>query len=342
MLIANPLYDNVFKYLLEDSEIARNLLGEILDVEVLSVDTRPQELTTTLEVGEKSLTVFRMDFVCLIRTRTGEHKKVLIELQKSKNTSDLLRFRRYLGENYQRTETISSEKGQESQPLEIVTIYFLGYKIPEIEVPVLHVGRIWSDAASGETLGGIRSEFVRLLTHESYVIQTPRLPREGRRRLEQVLRVFGQTDSSRNQQLLEVIENQDDPALTQQMIRRLLLAASSEEIRRKVALEDELERGILQEYREQSERLKAAIEEKEAAEALVEQERKEKEAAEALVEQERKEKEAAEALVEQERKEKEETQRLAVRALLAAGQSAEAVAAMLNLPTAVVLAWQND
>ncbi|TAF95817.1 MAG: hypothetical protein EAZ46_06770 [Runella sp.] len=36
MIIANPLYDVVFKYLLEDLEIARELL-------VLSIEVKPQE-----------------------------------------------------------------------------------------------------------------------------------------------------------------------------------------------------------------------------------------------------------------------------------------------------------
>jgi len=34
MIIANPLYDVVFKYLLEDGEIARELLSIILEEEV--------------------------------------------------------------------------------------------------------------------------------------------------------------------------------------------------------------------------------------------------------------------------------------------------------------------
>ncbi|TAG21669.1 MAG: hypothetical protein EAZ32_04550 [Cytophagia bacterium] len=43
MIIANPLYDVVFKYLLEDLEIARELLAIILGQEVLSIEVKPQE-----------------------------------------------------------------------------------------------------------------------------------------------------------------------------------------------------------------------------------------------------------------------------------------------------------
>jgi hypothetical protein len=43
MIIANPIYDVVFKYLLEDIEIARELLSTILGEEIVSLNLRPQE-----------------------------------------------------------------------------------------------------------------------------------------------------------------------------------------------------------------------------------------------------------------------------------------------------------
>jgi hypothetical protein len=38
MIIANPIYDVVFKYLLEDLEIARELLSMILGEEIVSIE----------------------------------------------------------------------------------------------------------------------------------------------------------------------------------------------------------------------------------------------------------------------------------------------------------------
>ena len=43
MKIANPIYDIVFKYLLEDERIARTILSALLKVEVVSVEVRPHE-----------------------------------------------------------------------------------------------------------------------------------------------------------------------------------------------------------------------------------------------------------------------------------------------------------
>lgn len=82
MIIANPIYDVVFKYLLEDIEIARELLSTILGEEVLSLDVKPQETTT--ENTAASISILRFDFKAVLKTKTGELKKALIELQKAK------------------------------------------------------------------------------------------------------------------------------------------------------------------------------------------------------------------------------------------------------------------
>jgi len=43
MKIANPIYDIVFKYLMEDERIARTILSALLKVEVVKVEVRPHE-----------------------------------------------------------------------------------------------------------------------------------------------------------------------------------------------------------------------------------------------------------------------------------------------------------
>ena len=43
MNIANPIYDIVFKYLMEDERIARTILSALLKVDVIAVEVRPHE-----------------------------------------------------------------------------------------------------------------------------------------------------------------------------------------------------------------------------------------------------------------------------------------------------------
>ena len=84
MIIANPIYDIVFKYLMEDADIAKGLLSVILNVEVTELSLRPQEMSSESVVKDIPLIIYRLDFVAVIKTNNGTHQKVLIELQKTK------------------------------------------------------------------------------------------------------------------------------------------------------------------------------------------------------------------------------------------------------------------
>jgi len=64
MQIANPLYDVVFKYLLDDNKIARKFIGLIIGREILKLDLRPTEYRNDLE--ERPLTVLRLMVRCMI------------------------------------------------------------------------------------------------------------------------------------------------------------------------------------------------------------------------------------------------------------------------------------
>ena len=103
MQIANPIYDVVFKYLMEDKKIAKIILSSIIEEEITDLDFLPKEQTLILE--DRSFTVQKMDFSAKIKTKDGE-KQVIIEIQKAKFATDIIRFRRYLGEQYSRKENL--------------------------------------------------------------------------------------------------------------------------------------------------------------------------------------------------------------------------------------------
>ncbi|MDR3187808.1 MAG: hypothetical protein LBT94_01295, partial [Prevotellaceae bacterium] len=107
-VIANPIYDTVFKRLMENERVARFFIGTLLNQEVASVSVLPQEFSYYNEL--EKLTVFRLDFMATIVSSTGERTKVLIEMQKAKEETDLMRFRSYLGEQYKKSETVNGEK----------------------------------------------------------------------------------------------------------------------------------------------------------------------------------------------------------------------------------------
>jgi len=43
MKILNPIYDNAFKYLMDNEEIAKMVLSIILNTRVVSLQSKPQE-----------------------------------------------------------------------------------------------------------------------------------------------------------------------------------------------------------------------------------------------------------------------------------------------------------
>ncbi len=185
MIIANPIYDVVFKRLMENDKVAKFFIGTLLEESVEAVQFKPQEFTYTDKLA--GLAVFRLDFIATIKTETGELKKILIEIQKAKNQIDLMRFRNYLAEQYKKEDKID----EENAILPITTIYILGFKLPEIESPCIKVARNYIDLIHKTTLPQ-KSEFVEKLTHDSYVVQVARITDRYQTRLDKLLSIFEQ------------------------------------------------------------------------------------------------------------------------------------------------------
>ena len=132
MIIANPIYDIVFKYLMEDIEIAKGLLSAILKEEIVSMEVKPQESAAEVVTHAVPLAIIRFDFKAIIKQKDGAYVKVLIELQKARHLLDIMRFRKYLGDNYGKEDTITDTNGNIiSEPLRIISLYLLGFKISD-------------------------------------------------------------------------------------------------------------------------------------------------------------------------------------------------------------------
>ena len=183
--IANPIYDVVFKYLMQDNAAAKLLLSAILDQPIELLEVLPQEYTVR-SGARPELAVIRFDYRAIIREPNGSTKKVLIELQKIHQLLDIGRFRHYLGTNY---STPNQVEGVD-QHLPIITIYLLGFGL-EVKSPVIRVGGTYIDAVTKTAIEGTDA-FIEALTHQSYFIQIPLLPDKQKTRVERVLSVFSQ------------------------------------------------------------------------------------------------------------------------------------------------------
>jgi hypothetical protein len=161
--IANPTYDLVFKYLLEDIDIARDFLSLLLDVEIISIvpcivesvtevrgpddivsyrmklrydAKRKTQQTETEKPGESSLELpfvmpslgaIRLDYSITYLDAKGESKAVLVEMQKSRFRDEIDRYRLYLANHMSRLHTPPGETKARMMP--IVACYFLNHNL---------------------------------------------------------------------------------------------------------------------------------------------------------------------------------------------------------------------
>ncbi len=231
-LIANPIYDSVFKYMMEDERVANILLSALLKKKIVELQVRQHEYANTQRTN---ISLFRMDFSAKIQDDNGEEHLVLIELQKTWLPTETLRFRQYLGTHYLNKENI--RKSPDSQfGLPIISIYILGHTLGELREPVIYVRRRYLDYEDNVIEG--KDKFIESLTHDSIIVQIPFLQKRTRNRLERLLNIFDQNCRlEEDDHLLEIDESlfheEDAPVLT-----RLLKAGVAPDIRRSMDVDE--------------------------------------------------------------------------------------------------------
>ncbi len=237
MIIANPIYDVVFKRLMENEKVAKFFISTLLNQQVLSVDLQPQEFTYTHQFA--GLAVYRLDFVALIKTIDGTTKKVLIEIQKAKNHIDLMRFRNYLAEQYKKEDKVNNQK----EVLPITTIYILGFKLPKIDSACIHVERQYKDLIN-EGIIGVKSEFIEKLTHDSYVVQVDRITDRYKSRLDKLLSVFQQSNFIDDSRVTKEYKHPTDEEEIKLITEILHHSGIDPEARKKIEIEQEAWRTV--------------------------------------------------------------------------------------------------
>jgi tetratricopeptide (TPR) repeat protein len=257
--------------MMEDNKVAKAFLSAIIQEEVTELDFASQEHTARIPSKKKrkrkeetessgiTFTVCRFDFSARIATPGGRYRTVLIELQKAKLVSDIMRFRRYLGIHY-RNPANTYGKGDHRKARQIYCIFLLGYDIGVSGRPVIQVDSQTKDVATNEEVEIRSNEFIESLHHRSWIVQIDQLKQRRRNDLEKLLSIFDQTNRTINHHIMNVNE-EDFPEMYRPIIRRLRMAAESEDIQIEMEMEDD----YLQEL--QDKERKIAQKEKELAQA---------------------------------------------------------------------------
>ncbi len=236
--VANPIYDSVFKFLMEDERIAKTVLSALLKKEVVSVEMRRHEHPN---VTRDNISMFRIDFAAKVKENDGDIHLILIELQKTWLDTETLRFRRYLALQYNAEENIQKEGDNKGYAIPMVAVYLLGHRIGDIDKAVVYVGHKAVDYDGREVEHGDTDPFINSLIHDSIIVQIPLLHGKINNKLDKVLSVFDQTKrDGRNQQIvcLEATNYEDDSDMMY-ILHRLSLATMSADVRQEMNDEDE-------------------------------------------------------------------------------------------------------
>jgi len=247
--------------MMNDHQVAKLLLSAIIGAEIESLSVQTTEIPMPISA---SVTVFRMDFKATIKQADGEEKVVTIEIQKAKLATDIMRFRRYLGQQYADQnnslliETKTTKKGEDIEvrkPLPILSIYFLGHTLQYTKnIPVIKVDRNYWDVATGTPLQE-KEDFIESLTHDSFIIQIPYITGNRRTELEQLLHIFDQSNSKKKEpesvyNHLLSIQEENIPERYSPVLRKLLEAFASPKVREMMYAEDEVLREMRMHARE--------------------------------------------------------------------------------------------
>ena len=235
--VANPLYDAVFKYLMEDNRISKTILSALLKKKVIDVKIRRNEYANLTR--RESISMFRIDFAATVLDEDNQPHLMLIELQKTWLPTETLRFRRYLALQYNNEENMRKEEhGKYAIPM--VAIYLLGHCVGEIEEPVIYVNHHAYNYDGKKVEAGIPDPFVESLQHDRIIVQIPLLHGRVNNRLEKVLCLFDQTNVADNKKVIKVDDKQfEGDNDMEYIVRRLQSAAADPDMRYQMNAEDE-------------------------------------------------------------------------------------------------------
>jgi len=236
MYIANPLYDVVFKYMMEDNKVAKKFISAIIDEKVVELTFLPQEHVLNIDINKQIYTVYHLDFLAKIETEDG-YRSIIIEVQKATLPGDIMRFRGYLGKQYQDPSNSYINPVGKRKAMQIYCIFFLGQGLGIKGIPVLEVNHFIKDRTTNEEVESGKNEFIEGLHHRSWIIQVPELPKHRRNELECLLSIFDQSNRTSDHHILNVSEK-DFPDEHREIIRRLQQAAQSEDMKNTMIAED--------------------------------------------------------------------------------------------------------
>jgi hypothetical protein len=233
---------------MQNNKVCIILLGALLNRDIIEVEVISNEL---VRAGMKKFAVLRLDFLAKIKNPDGSVETVSIELQKSEKSTEIARFRSYLASLYdtrandvevierknRRGKTVRIER---KNPYHIIAIYILGHALDGIDEPVIYNAPNPVGATGNPIKNATANPFFNNLTHDTIIVQIPKLRKNVQSRVEQFLDIFDQSRKMpKNEHYLLIDDYEDKPEGFNAIVRELARAAADRQTKIEMDIEDE-------------------------------------------------------------------------------------------------------
>ena len=217
IIIPNPIYDVVFRYLMEDTESSKIVLSTLLNENIIDIQLQPtarpdkKYLENPGKITDpktsEDVRMSHMDFTATVLLSDGTKELVMIELQRASEPDDIFRFKRYISKNFQ-----AKQKGEVIQPktqaiieiekpIRLIPVFILNFKIENEVNDLLVITKHEKRGVFTNKTITKHNEFIDNLTYDVVVVQLPNLQKiteedykddEYKKRLYTLLKIFDQ------------------------------------------------------------------------------------------------------------------------------------------------------
>jgi len=248
IIIPNPIYDVVFRYLMEDPESAAIVLSTLINEKITSLQLEPQThaqkktYKTRIEDPKTldDIRLFHLDFTATVELPDGTDELIMIELQKASEPDDIFRFKRYISKNFQRKQEkeiihpVSHTVEKINKPIRLIPVFILNFRIEnEINDLLIRTNRIKEGVFKNKPLKKT-NEFIDNLTFDparaGLVVQLPNLSNitesdyandEYKKKLFALLKIFDQKSKVKNNEHRLRLIRRFFPGFLERVIQRL-------------------------------------------------------------------------------------------------------------------------
>lgn len=272
IIIPNPIYDVVFRYLMEDLESAKIIISTFINEKIKKIEFEPTSKSEKKEKEENTqiqdpktkddIRLFHLDFMATIELPDGNEELVMIELQKASEPDDIFRFKRYISKNFQKKqekETIDPKTQsiiEVNRPIKLIPIFILNFRIEnEVNDLLIRTSRIKTGVFKNKELQK-ENEFIDNLTYDLWVVQLPNLANvkeedykgdEYKGKLYSLLKLFDQKSRVKNNEHRLRLIRKFFPGFLERVIKRLQSAdIENPNLEEQMYAEDEYLKALIQ------------------------------------------------------------------------------------------------